>query len=152
MSEAINEIVRFQTDRDLHLKEYDPLNEHGNIIEEILESAGFDVPKENRPDLKTELNVFLTSCALRGVAIAPESPEIPTHDIVDAYCDIIVFSIGAILKLGYNPEKALLEVGKEINSREGSMVDGKFEKDLSDEAKAKWYKADYDNAVEAPNE
>jgi len=31
----------------------------------------------------------------------------------------------------------------EINSRVGTLVDGKFEKDLSDEAKANWYKADY---------
>jgi len=48
------------------------------------------------------------------------------------------------MKLGYEPECVLNEVAKEINSRVGSIIDGKFIKDKSPEARAKWYKADYE--------
>ena len=49
---------------------------------------------------------------------------------------------------GYNFEIAMLETIKEISSRTGSYNEAtkKWEKDLSDEAKAKWYKADYEKA------
>jgi len=141
MNIAISEIVRYQTDRKLDRNKYDAINEHGNIVEELLESVGLDVPKENRPKLKEKWVVFVDETLEENIARAGED------DNIDAYCDVIVFAIGAIMKLGYDPEKALLEAGKEINSREGVMVDGKFEKDLSDSAKAKWYKANYSLAV-----
>lgn len=49
---------------------------------------------------------------------------------------------------GYNFELAMLETIKEISSRTGYYNEAtkKWEKDLSDEAKAKWYKADYEKA------
>ena len=143
-SSAINEIIKFQVDRELHKKHFDGVNESASIIEELLESHGMDVPKENRPQLKKAWKTFLNS--MDDLDIADPTPAILETDIVDAYADIIVFSVGALLKLGYHVETTLSEVAKEINSREGQMVDGKFEKDLSDEAKAKWYKADYSKA------
>lgn len=138
MGIALKEIERFQTDRGLDKKEYSPFNEHANIVEELLESIGIDTPKKDRKQLAANFADFI-------VLNSVDKPMIPTtkEDRVDAYCDIVVFAIGAILKLGFDPETALIEVGKEINSREGSMIDGKFEKDLSDASKAKWYKADY---------
>ena len=121
---------------------YDALNEHGNIVEELLESVGLDVPKENRPELKEAFDAFVNKMYDDEIAIDVNVQS--KAEQCDAYADIIVFAIGAIMKLGYDPEKALIEVGKEINSRVGTMVDGKFEKDLSEGAKANWYKADYD--------
>ena len=49
---------------------------------------------------------------------------------------------------GFNFEIAMLETIKEISSRTGSYdeVSKKWVKDESDEAKAKWYKADYELA------
>ena len=49
---------------------------------------------------------------------------------------------------GFNFELAMLETIKEISSRTGFYNEAikKWEKDLSDEAKAKWYKADYEKA------
>jgi len=138
----MKELILFQTDRGLDKKEYVAHNEAANIFEELLEAAGFDVAKKDRPKLKTELSGFVSDLMEEGIAVA--TPKPPTkEDRADAYCDIITFAVGALLKLGYDPEKAIIECGKEINSRAGSMVDGKFEKDLSDEAKANWYKADY---------
>ena len=49
---------------------------------------------------------------------------------------------------GFNFEIAMLETIKEISSRTGSYDEKakKWIKDESDEAKAKWYKADYEKA------
>ena len=49
---------------------------------------------------------------------------------------------------GFNFELAMLETIKEISSRTGSYdeVSKKWIKDESDEAKAKWYQADYEKA------
>ena len=145
----MKELIRFQTDRTLDKKEYNALNEHGNIIEELLESIGLDVAKADRPRLKEAIDDFITQISLHDdIAIKRFDTvfDTPLEEQVDAYCDIITFATGALLKLGYDPEKAIVECGKEINSSVGSMVDGKFEKDLSEEAKSNWYKADYSKA------
>lgn len=143
----MKELIRFQTDRGLDKKSFELLNESANILEELLEATGLDVPKANRPALKNELSLFVNTLVQRGIAVSPDNPVISNSDRVDAFADIITFATGAILKLGYDPIKVVAECGKEINSRAGSMVDGKFEKDLSDEAKAAWYKADYDKTT-----
>lgn len=140
----IQEIIRFQVERGLDQKPYAHDNEHANIVEELFESLGFDVPKENRDKLLLRWMEFVSNSAIDNIAEKGEEfKEMIADEVVDAYCDIVVFSIGAIMKLGYEPNSALAEAAKEINSRVGSMVNGKFEKDLSDEAKANWYKADY---------
>lgn len=151
MSIVIKAIERFQTDRGLDKQAYEAPNEHTSIVEELLEAIGFDVLKENRGKLKEAFMGFCAQMANEGISVdtigGPRSErQLQTAEVVDAYADIVVFAIGAMMKLGFDPEKVLSEVGKEINSRSGSMVDGKFEKDLSDGAKAKWYKADYDKA------
>ena len=54
--------------------------------------------------------------------------------MVDAFCDIQVFAGGEVGKLGYNNEVAMGEVAKEINSRTGSIIDGKFVKNKTEQA------------------
>jgi len=144
MNKAIQEIIRFQTDRGLDKKDFSTLNEQSSIVEELLELEGYGVSKEDRPKLKKEFTTFKDALVKKTIAKRANQTK---HFIIDALCDVVVFAVGAMLKLGYDPEKALLETAKEINSREGSMVDGKFEKDLSDNAQAKWYKADYHSAL-----
>ena len=141
---ALQEVMRFQTDRGLHLKPFDVGNENINIVEELLEAEGLDVSKEDRPDLRKTFRNFTKVVSAAGIATRVK--DFTKEMMVDAYCDVIVFAVGAIMKLGYDPEKALAETAKEINSRKGSMMDGKFEKDLSPEAQAEWYKADYSKA------
>ena len=139
---AISEIVRFQTDRELDKKEYDAMTEHVNILEEIFESVGGDLPKDKRGEfMEAWLGITNHDGELGSVVDYVGRSD---HMEVDAYCDIIVFAIGALLKLGYDPEKALTETAKEINSRQGEMIDGKFEKFLSPAMKELWYKANYD--------
>jgi hypothetical protein len=138
----MQELIRFQTDRNLDTKPFELNNEVASIFEELLEAGGLDVPKANRPALKAELKAFTDSLLEKGIANSGED-HLSNHEVVDAFTDIIVFATGAILKLGHDPLIAIEECGKEINSRVGEMVDGKFEKTLTESAKANWYKADY---------
>ncbi len=67
------------------------------------------------------------------------------QDPVDDLCDIIVVATGSLHKLGYDPEKAMLETYKEISSRQGTvdLSTGKWEKDRNQDPST-LYKANYD--------
>ena len=66
---------------------------------------------------------------------------------IDAMADIIVFAYGEMAKYGYDGDKVMDEVIREISSRTGAYnpETKKWQKDTSTEAKAKWYKADFTN-------
>jgi len=66
------------------------------------------------------------------------------EEICDALADIIVFSVGAMWKLGYNPKVVMDETLLEIEDREGQYDSSinKFVKKLKDVQ----YKADYTKA------
>ena len=59
---------------------------------------------------------------------------------------LLLYLRSPILKKRYNPIITLDEMAKEINSRIGTFKNGKFTKDKSIEAQAKWYKADFTKA------
>jgi len=63
---------------------------------------------------------------------------------IDAMADIIVFAYGEIAKYGFDGDKVMSEVIKEINSRVGAYdpATKKWQKDKSAEAQANWYTAD----------
>lgn len=141
MNYAIRQIMRFQQDRGLDKQPFDADNEAVNIVEELLEMNGYDVPKEERSILKHEWVRFVERQVGAGTAVPAQKHD--DTDRIDALGDIIVFAVGAIMKLGYHPEYILTEVAKEINSRSGKMVDGKFVKDENAEiykANFKWSK------------
>ena len=157
---------------------------------------------EELGELAAALRVYEKSSVTKQDATKKQKAE---HEIIDALCDIAVFTINAgvhipcelkrtkielkksslnadyILKqmvencaefsyfewveekcfniilancaylcehYGYNFELAMLETIKEISSRTGSYDEKakKWIKDESDEARAKWYKADYEKA------
>lgn len=66
---------------------------------------------------------------------------------IDAMADIIVFAYGEIAKYGYDGDKVMNEVIKEISSRVGAYSEEtkKWQKDKSPEAQANWYTADFTN-------
>ena len=72
---------------------------------------------------------------------------------IDALCDIIVFASNAMKLLGYDPNIAMDETLKEINSRTGAFnpETGKWEKFKTPEAMALWYAADYNKAKDNVN-
>ena len=63
---------------------------------------------------------------------------------IDAMADMIVFCYGEMAKYGYDGDKVMDEVIKEISSRTGAYdpATKKWQKDKSPEAQAKWYSAD----------
>lgn len=144
---ALKELERFQTDRLLHKNTFNLRIATMNILEELLEAHGVEDNKERL--MASELYETLLRYVV-NIQEAVDNEEFgytysaPTvEDQVDAFCDIQVFAGGEIGKLGYSNEQCLIEVGKEINSRTGEIVNGKFEKYKTEEAMAKWYKADF---------
>lgn len=83
--------------------------------------------------LEEELFEFLHATATQNKA-----------EMADALCDLVVVSVGTLHKLGYDPEKALVETVKEILSRQGTINSetGKWEKDRNQDPET-LYKADY---------
>tara|TARA_B100000508_G_scaffold113034_1_gene91529 strand:- start:3051 stop:3449 length:399 start_codon:yes stop_codon:yes gene_type:complete len=119
-------IVKWNEERGLDKIPFDHVKETSFILEELLESTGhFDSITAREKALKYAEEI---------VGETDSTPE----QVVDAWADIIVFATGAMVKLGYDPSKVMDEVYKEINSRTGEMVDGKFVKD----PEAKLYEAD----------
>ena len=66
------------------------------------------------------------------------------HEQVDALADTVVLAVGALHKMGYDPEAVLTETLKEINSRQGELNEatGKWEKDRNQDPTT-LYKAVY---------
>ena len=127
----LKRIIDWNNQRGLIKKGFNQKNEVSFIVEELLESTGkYDSlsAREKAEEITVEI--------LKG----EENQN--KEEIIDAFADIIVFATGAIGKLGYDPEIVMDEVLKEIESRTGKMVDGKFVKDLD----AKMYKADFSKA------
>jgi len=137
---VIRNIENWQRERLLDKQQYNALNEATNIIEELLEGFGYNTPKNKRSELRANVSDMLATLVSR---LNLEHKEPTYEDRLDSIVDQIVFSIGSIMKLGYDPVCALNEVYREINSRTGVIIDCKFQKDTSKEAKAKWVSADY---------
>lgn len=77
---------------------------------------------------------------------AEPNPRIEDEVLLDGLADIKVFATGTMAKAGYDPDKVMDETLKEIESRTGTMIDGKFVKDKSPEVTRNWYTANYRNA------
>jgi hypothetical protein len=128
----IEKIVEWQKERLLDKQELDLRVEYLNILEELMEGIELDEqePRDVAEQLLQQLELF-------------GDYKTNAENLVDLFGDIIVFSVGAILKLKHDPSKVMDEIIKEISSRRGEIINGKFVKDKSDEARKKWYKADF---------
>lgn len=133
---------QFNLERGLHKQTFDIRVASINILEELFEAQGLQ-----RNVARAEARVIYNKMTLATAIIRQHDPENyiePTeYDIIDAFSDIRVFAYGEHLKLGYNPEKVLVETATEILSRKGEIIDGKFTKFLDEESMKAWYKADY---------
>jgi predicted HAD superfamily Cof-like phosphohydrolase len=67
----------------------------------------------------------------RTLVQGDELVENTIEDQLDALADVIVFAVGAMVKLKANPNCVMDETLKEIESRTGEIIDGKFVKDLT---------------------
>jgi NTP pyrophosphatase (non-canonical NTP hydrolase) len=134
---ALGKIVEWNESRGLIKtpQEFDLVTDMSFITEELLEASTGLKSEEAREKAKA-----------LAILINDKNHESTPEQMVDAFCDIIVFAVGSVRKLGYNPDIAMAEVQREIDSRVGEIKDGKFVKDKSPEAKANWYTANFDNA------
>ena len=111
----LGKIVDWNKERKLNEQTFKLKEEISFIIEELLESTG---------EYKS---IDARSKALELVKTFKDNDN--DEEIIDAFGDIIVFATGTILKLGYDPDKVMEEIFKEIDSRKGKIIDGKFVKD-----------------------
>ena len=121
--DMFQKIVAWNRQRGLLAKGFNHQKEVSFIIEELLESTGnYDSlsAREKAGEMATEITIN-----------SQENPD----QIIDALADIIVFATGAMAKLDYDPSAVMNEVHKEINSRTGSLIDGKFVKDPAEVVK-----------------
>ncbi len=126
----IDNIINWNKERQLLKRGFNHQREVSFIVEELLESTGKykSVTARDRAE-----KIAQDIC--RDVDTNPRK-------VVDAWADIVIFAIGAIAKLGYDPHIVMDEVMKHINSRTGKMIDGKFVKDENVEV----YQPDFDKA------
>lgn len=129
--DMFTKIEKWNEERGLLEKGFDHAREASFIIEELLESTG-------TYDSVTARDKAL-AYAEEIIGGAPATPE----QIVDAFADIIVFATGAIAKNGYSPALVMDEVFKEIDSRKGTLLEGKFVKDPN----VVPYKADFNRCL-----
>jgi len=139
----LKKLLDFNTDRELDKQKFDIEVASLNIIEELLEAHGVhDNKKRTYSKNVYESLVFEVDMAIqsndKNRYIKPT-----VYDILDAFGDIMVYAFGEPLKLGYNPIKVLSEVAKEISTRVGTIINGKFVKDKSEKARSLWYIADF---------
>ena len=125
--DIFEKIVEWNRERGLLDKGFDQTKETSFIIEELLEATG----NYNSINARERAQKYANEIT------AGAQPN--NHDLVDALFDIIIFASGAMAKLGYDPTKVMDEGFKEINSRTGTLMDGKFIKDLE----TKKYEADF---------
>jgi hypothetical protein len=156
MSDAIKEVERFAKDRLIDEMDYDALNYATNVIEELFEGNFVKISKDRRAKLKERVRAFfITTIEEMELELEDYTEEEKEYETADYICDILVFSLTEVMKLGYNPECALLETAKEINSRQQDPKQKEaWNKDPKLKAKQKWqknelqkpetlYKADY---------
>ncbi len=117
--DIFEKIVLWNKERGLLEEGFNYKKEVSFIAEELLESTG----KYNSINAREKAELLTQEIA------SSESKD--KEVIADAFADIIVFATGALAKLGYNPSKIMDEVYKEIDSRKGKLIEGKFVKDTN---------------------
>jgi hypothetical protein len=126
---AFGKIKKWNTDRNLLT--YNHKNEVSFIVEELIEGT---------IDIKS-IKARKISKIFTWIILKIPGAKATKHMMVDAFADIIVFATGAIYKLGYDTDKVMKEVQKELDDRTGKLIDGKFIKDIKEDR----YIADFTN-------
>lgn len=129
--DTLDKIVQWNMERGLDKQPSDLTAANKMLFEELMELNGCN-------------NSSLMDKVINGLANYPITEE----EKVDALCDLIVLSVGELLKLKYDPVTAMNETIKEISSRTGAFNGdtGKWEKFKTPEAQALWYTACYGKA------
>lgn len=135
-------LIKFREDRGLNSHSFDLETYLRKDFEEMFELMGFDDEfcKTTAKEKASNYMKLYTKAKEQGkIKSSPFSR-------IDALGDRIVYAIEAIEQHTYNAEIVMDEIQMEINSREGEVVNGKFEKYKTEDAMSRWYKADFHKA------
>lgn len=129
-------VIQWNTERGLHMQPYSVNREFGFILEELLEGLGFNQLFATKQDFRSHVNANITN--IINTVISNERNIPLSAEQADAFGDIIVFAIGALLKIcTKNPElgspEEVLERIMLANDAKGNKVDadGKIVKDVN---------------------
>lgn len=133
---AVDRVANWQEERGLSKIDFNRKDEFTNLLEEIFEAMGYK--KEGDKDIPRNMASHYVDAWLMHV----RSPD--DEIIVDGLFYLIVYSIGAMMKLGYSPSIVFQEGLKEIDSRGGRFDHsaGKWVKEVTGNE----YKADFRKA------
>ena len=162
LATALREYERFSKPSYPYLKNK-KYAEHG-IIDALCDisvftiNAGADIPcakkdlETHTGQLKASFAMLVEACAIfaqdKEYSTVVYIAEVKAFEYHIFFNDILHICACLAYDYGYNFEVAMIETIKDISSRTGSYdeVSKKWVKDESDEAKAKWYQANYELA------
>jgi hypothetical protein len=124
---SVTEVIQWQIDRNLHLIPFKENDDATNILEELVETFGL-TSSEARVEARAMIEQLNKTISQKD-CICAVMPE----DYADAYFDVIVYAVGSLLKLGFNPIGVLQEGLKHIDGRKGKYDPeiGKYVKEPS---------------------
>jgi len=119
-------IVKWNEERGLIAKGHDHYSATLMLAEELDEFLGY---------------MDATALTIEATKHYDENLEPTDNQKADALCDLIVIATGELSKMGFDPDKAMAETLKEIESRKGKVnpETGKWQKVITGNE----YKADY---------
>jgi len=104
-----------------------------NALEELLETLQVYETEDARKVAEEIYNAYFAN------------QEAADEDkLMDGFNDLAVISLGAIMKLGYDPKCTLTQVAEHINSRRGEIINGKFVKSKKEEDVKLWKPVKFD--------
>ena len=124
-----DKIINWSNERQLIERGFNYKTEVGFILEELLESTGAYDSIEGEKKSKELAQNF------------NQKENMTNEEIAKVWAEVINCATIAMVRLKYNPIKVMDEVFKEIDSRTGKIIDGKFVKDPD----AQKYNADLSN-------
>jgi hypothetical protein len=126
--EPIEHLQVFQDYTGLSKQGYNHRVEVVNTLEEMLETL-----EGNETENARKIAEEIYDKYFKGKSIKSED------ELLDSHLDAVVINIGSVIKLGFDPKCSLSEVAKHINSRRGTIINGKFTKSKDPEDMRYWY-------------
>jgi hypothetical protein len=122
----VNRVINWNKERGLDKQDYNMNREFGFIMEEMLEGLGFNQLFSSKTDFRDYIRKSITQ--IIDDTISQEKNIPVSSEQADAFGDIIVFAIGALMKIcNQNPELGspdeLLERIMLANDAKGNKVD-----------------------------
>lgn len=134
--------MRYRSERGMSNQKFDMEVFFRKTLEEDFELQGY--PKEFAKQFARELSSYWITWRTAHSKV-PDNIDDTEDCKIDALADGIMFRLEAIEQLGYDADKVIGETLKEIHSRRGEIIDGKFEKFMDEKSQSLWEQADYNS-------